>query len=464
MLPATRSTPERQVLGAALDDPASAASLVLLIPDEAFERSEERRLYRAIAKCLERRVRPDIVSVCDVDRELSPAFVSDIYSEAAGGQNVEYFGRVVLESHMRRRIRRLGHTATALPDDSDPFDTVASLQRDLASVLVSESLSTDAASAVASLAELIAQHQRGETPDAIATGFSPLDQRVIGWPKANLSILASTSGMGKTTFVADQVKRYCARTDAPPPALVVSAEMTAREFLYRLATNIANVDGDQARKGKARPEQYEAMRYAARKVADTGLLHIDDTPRPSLRRIHAVAMRLHVEHGAIGPIIVDYDQKLDPPDRRVSKEEQVFDINQGLKDIAKEFDTAVISLSQYTEEDRPKWPSDGNLRYSKGKFHEAATVVHWYWPHYWRRKGYTADAISLAHPAQAYEGPRHAWVVYTKNRFGSTGFFPCKFEAETGRIEHLPSTLLEKTEAGQLSADFTAPNDDVLPF
>lgn len=74
-------------------------------------------------------------------------------------------------------------------------------------------------------------------------------------------------------------------------------------------------------------------------------LYIDDTPGISVMEMRTKARRLQVEHG-LKLLVVDYIQLARPTRTWDSRVQEVSEISQGLKNLARELKIPVIALSQ----------------------------------------------------------------------------------------------------------------------
>ena len=145
----------------------------------------------------------------------------------------------------------------------------------------------------------------------------------------------------------------------------------------------------------------------------------------------------------LGAIFIDYDERVDAEGD--SEELRVGAVAKGLKRIAKVLGVPVICISQYSRQaGKPSWPDDSWLRYSGKKEQEAALILHWYWPHFWTKKGYSPDNIPM------YRSEKHGYLIVSKNRFGNTGHVDLMFEPSQARFSD-PREPSEFPTNGQFS-------------
>jgi replicative DNA helicase len=205
----------------------------------------------------------------------------------------------------------------------------------------------------------------GRTPAAavLPTGFRLLDTYLGGGLRSGeLCLLGGPQGLGKTAFVL-QVARYVAQMgDA---AVVMSFEHDATTLMERLialeAGDTLGVDGvplrrvREALEGGGRAGATLAQRLssaqgaaeaidALRGYADRLLLHRSSGTSTGLEQIREVARGVADDQDGASLLVVDYLQKVHIPDA-VSEPDRISRIVDGLKDIALEYDLAVLAVS-----------------------------------------------------------------------------------------------------------------------
>jgi replicative DNA helicase len=106
-------------------------------------------------------------------------------------------------------------------------------------------------------------------------------------------------------------------------------------------------------------------------------LFIDDTSALSILQLRAKARRMHQQHG-IKLFVIDYLQLLHSTARRAeNRQQEIADISNGIKALAKELKVPVIVLSQLNremEKDKNRKPRMSDLRES-GSIEQDADLV-----------------------------------------------------------------------------------------
>ena len=119
-----------------------------------------------------------------------------------------------------------------------------------------------------------------------------------------------------------------------------------RPARHRLLAEQARVSGDKIRRGEISTKDFDTFVRVSREIADVPLV-IDDTPAITLSALRTRCRRLQRTQG-LGLVIVDYLQLMRPAlgTRPESRVQEISQITQGLKAIAKELAVPVIALSQ----------------------------------------------------------------------------------------------------------------------
>lgn len=206
----------------------------------------------------------------------------------------------------------------------------------------------------------------------VPTGFMDLDNLLAGLQRSNLVVLAARPGVGKTAFALN-IAQYVSVV-ARKKIGIFSLEMSKEELVDRLLVSQADIDAWRLKTGRLDQQDYMKLSEAMGVLAEAQLF-IDDTPGLSIFEIRTRARRLMAEQG-IDMIIMDYLQLAHgrTTDNRV---QEVAEISQGLKNIARELRIPVLALSQLSravESRGEKTPQLSDLRES-GSIEQDSDVV-----------------------------------------------------------------------------------------
>ncbi|OGM18221.1 replicative DNA helicase, partial [Candidatus Woesebacteria bacterium RIFCSPHIGHO2_01_FULL_37_10] len=211
----------------------------------------------------------------------------------------------------------------------------------------------------------------------IPTGFKDIDDTLAGLQKSNLVILASRPGVGKTSLalnIAQNISLKFGRCVG-----FFSLEMSKEELVDRLLVAQADIDAWKLKTGKLSEEDFTKLSNAMGELAEAPI-YIDDTPASTILEMRSKARRLQVEKG-LDLLVVDYLQ-LARSRQLENRVQEVSEISQGLKNLARELKIPVLALSQLSRavEQRggQKRPQLADLRES-GSIEQDADVVMFIW-------------------------------------------------------------------------------------
>jgi replicative DNA helicase len=206
----------------------------------------------------------------------------------------------------------------------------------------------------------------------VPTGFRDLDSKLAGMQDSNLIILAARPGIGKTSFALN-IAQYVAVV-AGMPVGMFSLEMSQEELVDRLLVGQADIDAWKLKTGKLDEKDFDRLSNAMGELAEAPIF-IDDTPGISISEMRTKARRLQIEHG-LRFLIVDYLQLVHGRNLE-NRVQEVSEISQSLKNLARELKIPVLALSQLNrsvEARGTRRPQLADLRES-GAIEQDADVV-----------------------------------------------------------------------------------------
>ena len=220
-------------------------------------------------------------------------------------------------------------------------------------------------------------HKQAEGLRGVPTGFKDLDDTLAGMQKSNLLILAARPGIGKTSLALNIAQNVAVKYKRPVGFF--SLEMSKEELVDRLLVAQADIDAWRLKTGKLTEDDFTKLSNAMGELAEAPL-YIDDTPALSILEMRTKARRLQVEAG-IDLLVVDYLQ-LARSRQLENRVQEVSEISQGLKNLARELKIPILTISQLSRavEQRggQKKPQLADLRES-GSIEQDADVVMFIW-------------------------------------------------------------------------------------
>ncbi len=294
----------------------------------------------------------------------------------------------------------------------------------------------------------------------VPTGLRGLDEKLGGLQRSDLLILAGRPSMGKTALAVTIAANAAAtRVDDPERSglkhdrhvvALFSLEMSAEQLATRLLSAEAGIGSDELRRGQLEEDDFHRIVRATQELAARPLF-IDDTPALSIAAIRSRARRLKRIHG-LSLVVVDYLQLVRGTNAQsqANRVQEIGEVTQGLKAIAKELDVPVLALSQLSravEQREDKRPQLSDLRESGTIEQDADVVMFVYRDEYYqsRAEPKQRDGESLEKFNERYarwrerleESHNKAEVIIAKQRNGPIGIVHLQFDANFGRFRNL---------------------------
>ena len=217
-------------------------------------------------------------------------------------------------------------------------------------------------------------HQNQGMLTGISTGFTDLDKMTTGMHGGEMIVVAARPSMGKTSLAMNIAEAVA--IDQKLPCGVFSLEMSSESLVLRMLCSRARVNLRNIREGFFSERDFPKITSAAGKLA-AAPLYIDDTAGLSILQLRAKARRMWQQYG-IKLFVIDYLQLLHSTARRAeNRQQEIADISNGIKALAKELDVPIIVLAQLNrelEKDKNRKPRMSDLRES-GAIEQDADLI-----------------------------------------------------------------------------------------
>jgi replicative DNA helicase len=207
----------------------------------------------------------------------------------------------------------------------------------------------------------------------IATGFADLDKLTMGLNGGDMIVLAARPSIGKTSIALNICEHVA--LEQRLPVGVFSLEMTAKSLAMRILCSRSRVNLRNVREGFFTERDFPKLTKSALMLSDAPI-HIDDTAGLTILQLRAKARRMWQQHG-IKLFVIDYLQLLHSTRRTENRQQEIADISNGVKALAKELDVPVIVLAQLNrelEKDKNRKPRMSDLRES-GAIEQDADLI-----------------------------------------------------------------------------------------
>ena len=269
----------------------------------------------------------------------------------------------------------------------------------------------------------------------VPTGLTDLDEKLGGLHKSDLIILAGRPSMGKTalaTNIAYNVAQHLIKQQDESSVAFFSLEMSSEQLSTRILSEQAKIRSDDIRRGKVTEEEINRYIETSRNIYNIPL-YIDETPAITIATLSNRARRIKRLFG-LSLVVVDYIQLMKSSlNKNEGRVQEISEITQGLKALAKELSVPVLALSQLSravEQRDDKQPQLADLRES-GSIEQDADVVMFVYreAYYLERKQPKLGSIEHAEwQSKMNDVNGLADIILGKQRHGPTGTVKVEFE------------------------------------
>jgi len=423
------------------------------------------RIYEAIQKLINNGQIADPVTLFQYF-EKDPAFIEikgnnhlKTLSEAADSvTNTEHYAKLIYDLSLRRDLIRLSQkvaTQAANPNvEEDAFSQIELAESDLFSLAETGEINEGPIIFENTIAETIANAEIAHKSDGklsgIPSGLKAMDELLGGFHKSDLIIIAGRPSMGKTalaTNIAFSATNKL-KDQENKAVLFFSLEMSSVQLTNRILAEQANIASDKIRRGQLNNNQFINLVRASQSISDKKLF-IDETPALSIPQLRTRARRIKRLHG-LKLIVLDYLQLMSSITKSPNRVQEISEITQGLKSVAKELDVPIIALSQLSravEQREDKRPQLADLRESGTIEQDSDVVMFVYRQSYYEERA--EPKKSSTENDEKFQNRYLNWketlervqntadIIVAKQRHGPIGNIKLHFEASVTKFSDL---------------------------
>ena len=450
---------EEAVLGSLLIDSESITEIDTTIGAEDFFSEQTQFVYSSCRNLFQRdeainqiTVAQELIRLGKLDEAGGASYLSHLVSMVPTSLHVRHYAQIVYRLATMRRLISAAGQIESIGYKADP-DVDLSLNRaeDIIFklrtkqgrgefVAIQDALNTY-------FEEAAEKTIHGKDIQSVKTGFKAIDNALGGLQRSELVILAARTSIGKTSLALNIVRNAAVNQKAC--VALFSLEMSRREIIQRLLSSEANIESQHFRKGRfSEIEEKLLQQDIIPRLAETSI-YMDDTPNMRISEVRSKAKRLHLKY-SVDLVVLDYIQLLRGDSRNDNRVQEITEITQSLKALARELDAPVLALSQLSrniehrqESKRQKQqvkPQLSDLRDS-GSIEQDADVVMFI--HRWD-KIYPTEEDWVREFGEEFTYPKGiAQIIIAKNRNGPTGEVPLRFIQETTKFDNFDSNVVE---------------------
>jgi replicative DNA helicase len=379
---------EASLLGALLIDGDAIVKIADSISSQDFYEPRHQRIYEAISQLYEHHDAIDVLTLTDRLRNNGylegvggPSYLTELTNFVPTAAHVEQYADIVAQKALRRRLITASKEIGGLGYDESKhlkelIEEAETRLFEVSQTHIKQNIISLEAILAESFDRLDDLHKDKGKVRGIPTGFKDVDDKLAGFQRSDLIILAARPSMGKTALALNFAHNVAVQ--AKQPVLVFSLEMSKEQLVDRLLSMESGVDAWALRTGNLTDADFEKIGHAMGTLSEAQIF-IDDSPGITVSDLRTKARR-EAHQRPLGLIIVDYLQLMSGGSRfgnDFNRVQEISEISRGLKGIARELNVPVLALSQLSrsvESRSPQIPQLADLRES-GSIEQDADVV-----------------------------------------------------------------------------------------
>lgn len=378
---------EKALLGSIMLKTEAIFEIMDFINEDCFYAEKNKIIFKAMMELFSKKEPIDMLTLSNklkdkksFDQIGGNTYLVELVNIVPSSANIEHYAKIVHKKYMMRRLIESAELISGLGYDEnnnleEALDKAEKSVFEIATSVVSNKFIEIKDALGEAFERLNRLHESKDELRGVPSGFKNLDNKLSGFQKSDLIILAARPSMGKTALALDIARKVAVNYKIP--VAIFSLEMSSQQLVDRMLAADSKVDAWKLRTGRLnREEEFGLIRESLDHLSKAPI-YIDDQPANNILKMRSIARKLKRQHG-LEMIIVDYLQLMAPTQARASDNlvQQVTEISRSLKQLARELNIPVIALSQLSRaiESRGGRPKLSDLRDS-GSIEQDADVV-----------------------------------------------------------------------------------------
>jgi replicative DNA helicase len=447
---------EQSVIGSILLNNEIFDEINLLINSKNFYDPMHQKIYMAIEKLIYSGMLANPITLKNYfenekDELNIPNYLFKITKFSTSSRQAIEYSKLIYDLYVKRELIKISENiidAAKLNDlDNDGKSIIENFEKSLFDLAEKGSFSSslvkfdEAMKMTIEMASSAYKNEEGIV--GVPTGLTDLDYRLGGLHKSDLLIIAGRPSMGKTalaTNIAFNAAKKIQNDGRKSTIAFFSLEMSSEQLSTRILAEQSRIKSNDIRRGKISEEQFDKFIEISKNISELPL-YIDETPAISIAALSNRARRIKRLYG-LDMVVVDYIQLMKASNFREGRVQEISEITQGLKALAKELSVPVLALSQLSravEHRDDKKPQLSDLRES-GSIEQDADVVMFVYREAYYLQGKEPRPATVEHAewqAKMNDISHLAEIIIGKQRHGPTGNVMLEFEAMFTKFKDL---------------------------
>ena len=447
---------EQSVIGSILVSNEIFDEINMIITSKNFYDPMHQKIFSAIEKLIYSGMLANPITLKNYfenekDELNVPEYLVKITKFSTSSRQAIEYSKLIYDLYVKRELIKISENvidAAKLNDlDNDGQKIIENYEKSLFDLAEKGSFSSTIVKFDEALKQTIemasSAYKNDEGIVGVPTGLTDLDDRLGGLHKSDLVIIAGRPSMGKTAL-ATNIAFYAAKKiqDEGKKSSIAffSLEMSSEQLSTRILAEQSRIKSNDIRRGRISEEQFDKFIETSKNITELPL-YIDETPAISIAALSNRARRIKRKYG-LDMVVVDYIQLMSAANYREGRVQEISEITQGLKALAKELSVPVLALSQLSravEHRDDKKPQLSDLRES-GSIEQDADVVMFVYREAYYLQGKEPRPATVEHAewqAKMNDISHLAEIIIGKQRHGPTGNVMLEFEAMFTKFKDL---------------------------
>jgi len=415
---------EKSVLGSILMDENAIIKVVESLKPEHFYKSAHTSIYECVINLYEKREPIDLITL---PQELKNkkllteiggiSYLTELVNFVPTASNIEAYSKIIIDSALRRSLISASAKINQMAFEKSEIDGLLDEAEQELYAVSQDRLHQDFVPISETLQITFERlDEMSKTKGAlrgVPTGLKAVDKMLSGLQRENLIILAARPSVGKSSFAINCAQH--AATIHKKAVGLFSLEMGREQVVDRMISAQGDIDNWRITTGNLQEEDFERYGIAAGELAEAPI-YIDDTPGIGILELRTKARRLQMDK-KVDLIIVDYLQLI--RGRYVeSRTQEVSEISQALKNLARELKVPVLAVSQLS---RAVEIRGGDKRPQLSDLRDSGSIEQ------------DADVVMFLYRPNEEDRINHKLLI-AKHRNGPTGEIDLFFKADRTRF------------------------------
>lgn len=433
-LPPQHIDAEEALLGTYLQWAPARKEFMNAITPQMFYKEQNKFYYEVMSRLHGQGKPVDLITV-RVEASKSPDFenfgglqtIVQLMGKEIGTDRVSHYIALVRNAWMLREVIRIAYNAqqTAHDPTSDPTELLASIHEELFALVGQNVENTIHVQKVIEDVFTIIVNNRNNVNQftGLGTGFTPLDRHTGGLQPGDLVVVAGETSNGKTAFAVNLAVNTAELGNGVG---IFSLEMTNRQNVSRMLATRSAVSAKGILMYKLSDPELEKITNSAGQIMQLPIW-FDDTSSYQIDRLLEAIRAMVIRHG-VRLVVIDYLQ-LVKGSVKLAKQDQVAEIANELKRLAKSLNIPIVLLSQLSRGDNPK-PTLSRLKGSGDIENAADLVIFVMRPEIYGMTDFSIQGIS-------YQTANLVYIDVAKGRNYGLTEFPLSFNPDTALLQDL---------------------------